>query len=259
MTPPDDRRRAELVSALGAVRARISAACSTAGRDPHAVQLIAVTKTFPATDAATLATLGVLDFGESRDQEAAPKVAQTAHLLDEQMAAGELIAEQWRTGPGVPVPRWHFVGQLQSRKCRSVAGYAHVVHSLDRLELVAKLATAVQGAGRDRLPVFAQVSLDGDPARGGVPSDGLLALADAVAGAAPLRLLGVMAVAPLGVDPDGAFARLAEIAAGLQTAHPDAVSISAGMSEDFESAVRHGATHVRVGSALLGRRSPEVG
>jgi uncharacterized pyridoxal phosphate-containing UPF0001 family protein len=259
MTPPDDQRRAELVSTLGAVRARISQACATAGRDPHAVHVIAVTKTFPASDAAALAGIGVLDFGESRDQEAVAKVAETARLLTR---AGTANGLGIGTGIGTGIaavsaaPRWHFVGRLQSRKCRSVVGYASVVHSVDRPELVPKLAAAVDAAERAPLEVFVQVSLDGDPDRGGVPAAHLEALADAVAATTQLRLLGVMAVAPAGADPDAAFATLAEVALRLRQHHPDAKSISAGMSGDFESAVGNGATHVRVGSALLGRRTP---
>lgn len=238
----DERRRAELVTALGAVRGRIGAACAVAGRDARSVTLIAVTKTRPASDVAALARIGVLDVGESRDQEAAAKVSETAALLG-----------------GDARPRWHFVGRLQSRKCRSVASYASAVHSLDRIELVAKLADAVASADRDVLDVFLQVSLDGDPDRGGAPVERLGALAAAVADRPELRLQGVMAVPPIGADPDREFARLADIARALRAAHPAAQSISAGMSDDLEAAVKHGSTHVRVGSALLGRRGPVFG
>jgi uncharacterized pyridoxal phosphate-containing UPF0001 family protein len=148
---------------------------------------------------------------------------------------------------------------LQSRKAKSVASYADVVHSVDRVELVDRLADGVSRAGRDRLDAFAQVSLDGDPDRGGVVESGLAALADAVVARAELRLRGVMAVAPLGADPDRAFEQLAEVSARLRETHPEADSISAGMSEDLESAIMHGSTHVRVGSALLGRREEVFG
>jgi pyridoxal phosphate enzyme (YggS family) len=239
--PLDPDRRAELVAGLAAVRSRLTDACAGAGRDPRTLTLVAVTKNFPASDVASLATLGVTDFGENRDQEAKAKLA-------------ELDRASW------PMPEltWHFVGRLQTNKCRSVARYADVVHSVDRTEVATALAAGAQRAER-QLDVFIQVSLDDDPGRGGVPAGELAALADRVVAQNALRLLGIMAVAPLGADPDEAFERLAGIAARLRTEHPDATSISAGMSADLESAVRHGATHVRVGSALLGRRTPTFG
>ena len=204
--------------------------------------LIAVTKTYPATDVAALVDLGVLDVGESRDQEASAKAAEVRALVDEPDRL-----------------RWHFVGRLQSRKARSVAAYSAVVHSVDRLELVERLSAAVDTLERSPLDVFVQVSLDGDPNRGGVPVSDLPRLADAAASAPGLRLLGVMAVAPLGADPDAAFGDLAAASAVVCSAHPDAAAMSAGMSEDLEAAIRHGSTHVRVGTALLGRRSPVFG
>jgi pyridoxal phosphate enzyme (YggS family) len=238
----DERRRAELVTAVGAVRARIAAACEDAGRDARSVTLVAVTKSYPARDVATLVRLGIQDVGENKDQEARAKVADTAALL-----------------PGVPPPTWHFVGQLQSRKARSVVGYADVVHSVDRPKLVSALAAAVTEV-RDRpLDVFVQVSLDADPSRGGVPVAELPALADAVAERPELRLRGLMAVPPLGSEPEDEFARLEELAAQVRRAHPEADALSAGMSSDLEAAVRHGSTHVRVGTALLGRREPVFG
>ena len=248
MAPLGGERRAELVGSLGAVRARLADACIAAGRDPHSVTLIAITKTFPGADVATLAALGVGDIGESRDQEASAKVAEVAELR-RTGAADERVA---------PL-RWHFVGRLQSRKSRSVASYAHAVHSVDRPELVEQLAVGVARAGRGRLDVFVQVSLDGDPSRGGVLPDRVVELADAVAARSELRLRGVMAVAPMAADPRAAFADLAAAAARLRAAHPDADAISAGMSADLEAAVAHGSTHVRVGSALLGRRSQVFG
>lgn len=244
MTETADRR-AELAANLRDFAARVNAACLTADRDPAQVSLIAVTKTFPASDVVLLADLGVTDVGENRDQEAAPKQ--------------ELCAE-------LPL-RWHFVGRLQRNKCASVARYADVVHSIDRPELVEALSAGAVKAGRS-ISALIQVSLDpvaNDAAtanavgRGGAWPADVLALADHVNAAAGLSLGGVMAVAPLGADPDGAFARLAQIAAELQARHRAATVISAGMSGDFESAIRHGATHLRVGTALLGRRSVLVG
>src|SRR5664279_2631981 len=239
-------RRAELSTALGSVRSRIADACRAAGRDEDTVTLIAVTKTYPAEDVASLVRLGVLDVGESTDQQASAKVSATAALLAVQP-------------DGSVAPRWHFIGQLQRRKARSVAGYAFAVHSIDRLALVPLLADGVQRAQRPPLHVFVQLSLDGDPDRGGVLAQDVMALADAVAGHDQLQLCGLMAVAPMGVDPDSAFGSLAEAAARVRSSHPGADAISAGMSGDLEAAVRHGATHVRVGTALLGRREQIFG
>jgi pyridoxal phosphate enzyme (YggS family) len=241
--PSREQRRSELVTALAAVRGRIAEVCASVGRDPRAITLIAVTKTRPASEVLTLAQLGVRDVGENRDQEAAAKVAEVARLLE----------------PGVPGPHWHFLGQIQSRKARSIASYAGTVHSVDRAEIAARLADAVAARERDRLDVFVQVSLDGDPARGGVVAAELSPVVDAVASRPELRLRGLMAVAPLGADPDAAFADLAAMSARLRETHPDADGISAGMSADLDAALRNGATHVRVGTALLGRRAPVIG
>jgi hypothetical protein len=244
--PLDPDRRAELVAGLAGVRGRLADASADVGRDPHAITLVAVTKGFPASDVASLATLGVTDIGENRDQEARAKVAELADRPD----LSEFTA--------LTALRWHFVGRLQTNKCRSIARYADVVHSVDRIEVATALAAGAQRAER-HLDVFIQVSLDDDPTRGGVPTAELALLADHVATQDALRLLGLMAVAPLGADPDEAFARLAGIAERLRADHPDATAISAGMSADLESAIRNGATHVRVGSALLGRRTPTFG
>jgi pyridoxal phosphate enzyme (YggS family) len=229
-------RREELAARLVAVRRRIEDACAAAGRDPAAVTLVAVTKTFPADDVRLLAELGVSDVGENRDQEAAAKHAACAELA----------------------LRWHFIGQLQTNKVRSVASYADVVESVDRLALVTGLDRQAQARGR-RITALVQVGLDDAAGRGGAAAGDVPALAAAVAAASSLDLGGVMAVAPLGADPDAAFARLAEVAAAVRHAHPGATVLSAGMSGDLEAAVRHGATHVRVGSALLGHRAAAVG
>ncbi|MFG2055832.1 YggS family pyridoxal phosphate-dependent enzyme [Micromonospora sp. NPDC048930] len=233
-------RRAELAAGLARVRARIADACAAAGRDRSEVTLVAVTKTYPAGDVVALAGLGVTDVGENRDQEAAPKAAEAA-------AAGAS-------------PRWHFIGQLQRNKARSVVRYADVVQSVDSVRLAGALDAAAT-AGRDRpLDVLVQVSIDGDPARGGAlpdaadPDRGLYPVAEAVAGAGALRLGGLMAVAPLGWEAERAFARLAEVAQRFRDRFPEATVLSAGMSGDLEIAIGYGATHVRVGSALLGMR-----
>lgn len=226
-----DPRRAELAANLDAVRDRIHTACARAGRSPDEVTLVVVTKTHPASDVRLLAELGVRDVGENRDQEAAPKARATADL--------DL--------------RWHYVGQLQTNKAKSVAGYADVVHSLDRVRLATALSAA--GARRERaITCLLQVGLDADPARGGVLPANLPELADAVADLPHLTLGGVMAVAPLGVEPARAFGALREIASRLREAHPAATMVSAGMSNDLEAAIEAGATHVRIGTAVLGVR-----
>jgi pyridoxal phosphate enzyme (YggS family) len=232
---PNEDRLVRLASALETLRQRIARAAEAARRDPAEITLIAITKTFPVSDVALLLGLGVRDIGENRDQEARVKSA------------------------ALPEARWHFVGRLQRNKCRSVASYASVVHSVDRIELVDALAAGVARAGRVPLAALVQISLDGDPARGGAYGPAIEEVADAVAGSPGLQLAGVMAVAPLDADPDSAFAGLARQSEELRRKHPDASWISAGMSEDLESAIAHGATHLRVGSALLGRREPVLG
>ncbi|MDN3238501.1 YggS family pyridoxal phosphate-dependent enzyme [Glycomyces tritici] len=233
MTTPS--RRIQLRDNLDRTREAIAAACADAGRPAGAVRLIAVTKTFPASDAAALVELGQSDLGENRDQEAAPKAAELA-------AAGL-------------EPVWHFVGQLQRNKARSVAAYADWVHSVDRAPLANALSAAAHAKGRN-LNALIQVSLDGDTARGGVPVTGLEALAEAISAAPALTLKGVMAVAPLGWDPAKAFALLAECSQTVQRVDPGATEVSAGMSGDYRAAVLAGATMVRLGRNVLGEREP---
>lgn len=234
--PAPDARRAELQHNLAEVRSRLDAAAAAAGRDPAEINLIAVTKFFPASDAVTLCELGVTELAENRDQEAAAKVIQFHNL----------------TGLR---PRWHFIGQLQTNKARSVARYADVVHSVDRPALLDALDDGARKAGRDRIDVLIQVSLDGDTRRGGVLAEDVAAFSRQVGRLEKLAVAGVMAIAPLEADPDEAFGRLAGVAADLRVEVPEAKMISAGMSGDLEAAIRHGATHVRIGTALLGRRA----
>jgi PLP dependent protein len=244
----DDRRPAELVASLAAVRAHVADAAVAAHREPSSVTLIAVTKAFPASDIAILLGLGAADIAESRDQEAKAKLAQLAASRTGRAGGG---------GGGSMTPsamRLHFVGRLQTNKCRSVARYASCVHTVDRHAVVDALAEGVQTAQRAPLPVFVQLSLDGDLARGGVHIADLAALTDHVANDERLRLLGVMAVAPLDQLPADAYLKLAEQSMRVRESHPNAVAISAGMSGDYETAIKFGATHVRIGSALLGRR-----
>jgi pyridoxal phosphate enzyme (YggS family) len=231
----DSPRREELAQRLAAVRERISVACDAAGRAATEVTLIAVTKTWPASDVRLLSGLGVTDIGENRDAEAAPKAAQCADLA--------LV--------------WHFIGQLQTNKAASVAQYATFVHSVDRLRLIRSLGAAARRAERV-IQGLIEVSLDGDPARGGAPADQVPGLAEALAAEPGLALAGVMAIAPLTMDPAEAFARLLDSAAVVQAVRPAATVISAGMSGDLEAAIAAGATHVRIGTALLGDRGARV-
>jgi pyridoxal phosphate enzyme (YggS family) len=231
-------RRSELADGLKEVWARIEAACVAAGRSRDEITLIAVTKTFPASDVRLLYELGQRDFGENRDQEAAPKAAACVDL--------DLT--------------WHFVGQLQTNKVASVTRYADVIHSVDRLRLVHALGRAAQRRPRP-LTALIQVSLegpDGDPDRGGAAPGAVAGLAEAIVADGALRLGGVMAVAPLGVPAARAFAGLDAAAAAVRAVQPAATMISAGMSGDLEAAVEAGATHLRIGTALLGDRSVRV-
>jgi PLP dependent protein len=235
------QRRDELAANLAEVRDRIAAAARDVGRDPAEVTLVVVTKTWPASDVALLVELGVTDVGENRDQDAAPKAAELTHLL----------------AAGVRPPHWHFVGQLQTNKVRSVVTYADVVESVDRMRLVQALDRAAAAAGR-QVRCLVQVNLEDDPSagRGGAAPTEVPAIAAALAEAPSLELAGLMAVAPLGGDPDAAFARLAEVAAAVRATHPQARVLSAGMTDDLEQGIRHGATQVRVGRAVLGHRPP---
>ena len=232
LSADEDHRRADLVASLGAVRVRIADAAAAAGRDLRSVTMIAVTKTYPVSDIATLSGLGVADVGENRDQEAKVK----AEALDDL---------------GL---RWHFVGRVQTNKAASISKYATTVHSLDRVEAVAAFAKAT-AERPEPLQAFVQVSLDGDTSRGGALESDVSLIADAIEASSGLALRGVMAVPPLSANVEQSFARLAEISAGLRADHPDADAISAGMSSDLEIAIKYGATHVRVGTALLGRRT----
>ena len=231
----DPGRREELALRLADVRGRMAKACEAAGRDVGELTLIAVTKTRPASDVRLLSELGVADVGENRDAEAAPKAAECAGLN----------------------LTWHFVGQLQTNKAASVVRYASVVHSVDRPRLVRALGRAARGAGRV-VECLVEVSLDGDPARGGAAAGDVPALAEALAAEEGLVLGGVMALAPLSMEPADAFARLLASAAAVRAVRAGATVISAGMSGDLEAAVEAGATHLRIGTALLGDRGPRV-
>ena len=226
-------RADQLAANLEAVRRRIGAACEAAGRPRDDVALVVVTKFFPASDLRILADLGVTDVGENRHQEAEAKAGECADL-------------------GL---RWHFIGGLQSNKAAAVASYADVVESVDRAKLVGPLSRGAHGRGHE-VDVLLQVSLDppGAGHRSGADPGELADLARLVEDSGMLRLRGLMAVAPLGEVPEAAFARLASIREDFTARHPGATVLSAGMSGDLEAAIAHGATHVRVGSAVLGPR-----
>ncbi|MFK0153938.1 YggS family pyridoxal phosphate-dependent enzyme [Streptomyces sp. NPDC090499] len=236
-------RKTELAANLANVEERIAAACAAAGRKREEVTLIVVTKTYPASDVRILSGLGVRHVAENRDQDAAPKAAECSDL--------PLL--------------WHFVGQLQTNKVRSVVGYADLVQSVDRARLVDALSKEAVRAGRE-VGCLLQVALDagagGRGERGGVAPGGIEELAALVAGSPGLRLDGLMTVAPLTGEYAGrqraAFERLMDLSTDLRRVHPAANMVSAGMSADLEEAVAAGATHVRVGTAVLGVR-PRLG
>lgn len=241
-----DPRAEQLSERLGMVRQRIAVAAAT--HNVAIPTLIVVTKFHPAADVLRLRQLGVCDVGENRDQEAGAKAAQVAD----------------------PALRWHFIGQLQKNKAKSVAAYAHSIQSVDRASLVGALGNAMaqqqDTTGRVPLECFLQLDLssaypalapaDGSAngGRGGLAPSNMAALADLLAGTPGLRLAGLMAVAPLGVAPEPAFELLARLSAALVAQHPSATGISAGMSHDLEAAMAAGATHLRVGSDILGPR-----
>lgn len=236
-TTRETARAQELSARLDGLLARIDAAVAAAGRPAGSVRLLPVTKFFPAADVDILYRLGRREFGESREQEASAKVAEL----------------------GYDDVEWHMIGRLQRNKARAVARWAHTVHSVDS----ERLATALDRAARDAmaagertapLRVLLQVSLDDDPGRGGVAPADLPALADLVAKAPGLHLAGLMAIPPLDAASDASFANLATLHTSLLTRHADATELSAGMSGDLESAVEHGSTCVRVGTALMGIR-----
>lgn len=224
-------RRADLAARLSRLEERVAAACAAAKRDRGDVTVIVVTKTYPASDVTLLAELGVVDVGENRHPEAGRKHAEVA---DDALT-------------------WHFVGGLQTNKANQIARYADWIHSVDRPKLVRALSSAAQTAERE-LRCLIQVRLAEVEGRAGVDPDAALELAAAVAQAPGLVLGGVMGVAPLGEDPAPAFDTLRGISDRIVAEHPAARAISAGMSEDLEAAIAAGATHLRIGRAVLGER-----
>jgi len=235
--PARSDRREEVRAGLERVRERVAAACVAAGRRIEEVTVVVVTKTYPPSDLELLADLGVRDVGENRDQEAAAKY------------------DACRSRPATAELTWHFIGRLQTNKARSVTRYAALVHSVDRVGLAAALGRGAREHGRG-VGALVQVSLDGDPARGGALPQDVPAVAEALAAQVGLQLRGLMAVAPVGVDPARAFAALPPLLERIRREHPGADVLSAGMSGDLEAALGAGATHLRVGTAVLGARPP---
>jgi pyridoxal phosphate enzyme (YggS family) len=226
-------RQTELSRSLADVRARILDATAKASRRSGEVTLVAVTKTYPISDVEILHQLGVTDFGENRSAEGLEKSAiVSAH--------------------------WHFQGQIQSNKIAAISSWAHTVHSLDDLSHVAKFDRAVGEIPGKRLNIFIQISLDGDTSRAGVRGDDLLALGQAISSTKNLDLIGLMVVPPVQAEPVKAFSEVAELAQHFRQEFPSAQSLSAGMSGDYEIAIAHGATHIRVGSQILGPRAPQA-
>jgi len=248
--PAEGNRESELTHALAAVRSRLAMAAEAVGRNVSEIELLPITKFFPATDVAILSRLGCRSVGESREQEASAKVAELARLQEASRRT------DWRE------VHWHMVGQIQRKKARSLARWAHTAHSIDSAQLVTALDRAVAAAlaagCRDHpLRVYVQVSLDGDTSRGGVDiqTPGAVdQMCAQVQESKCLELLGLMGIPPLDWDPDEAFDRLQSEHRRVLESHPNAVGLSAGMSDDLEIAVKHGSTCVRVGTALLGPR-----
>ena len=244
---PSDRAR-ELADALAALSARLGRAAAAAGRSVGEIELLPITKFFPASDVLILRRLGCREFGESREQEASNKSAEVGAVLGR--------------GLGTEQIRWHMVGRIQRNKARSIAGWAYAAHSVDSARVITALDRAARDAmerGRRAEPLraYLQLSLDGDVSRGGVDvgrPDLVDELCAAIAQGDGLEFVGLMAIPPLDSDPDDAFARLQEEKERVQKAFSQPLGLSAGMSADLESAVKHGSTCVRVGTALMGQR-----
>lgn len=220
-------REEEIATSLDRLRKRVDLALAKAGRSDK-VTVIAVTKTYPLSDVEILYSLGVRDFGENRDHEGREK------------------------SEAIPA-NWHYQGQIQSNKISSIAKWADVVHSLDDPRHLRRLNEEV--SNEKKLSVFIQVCLDPAPGRGGVLPNAIAALAELALQTDSLKLEGLMAVAPFGEDPESAFSRLAQIHSKFRHQYPASPALSAGMSGDFETAILHGATHIRVGSSILGSRA----
>lgn len=225
----DQEREKEISSAVADVQSRIAHACLAVNRSREDVRLIAVTKTYPIRDVEILHSLGIKDFGENRDLEGAEKSAAV-------------------------MGHWHYQGQIQSNKIGSLARWAQTIHSLDDLSHLQKFDRALEVIGDKSLQIFIQVSLDEDPSRAGLKDDEVLKACQLVVDSSHLRLMGVMTVPPVEADPRESFSTIAAISERVHSEFPQAKYISAGMSGDFEVAIAYGATHIRIGSQILGSR-----
>lgn len=223
-----------LESRYVSVKAEIEAAAKAHGRALSDIELIVISKNHSADLVSELYELGQRHFGENRDQEAGPKAEATNALED---------------------LTWHFVGQLQSNKVRSVISYAKYIHSIDRSSLLASLAKEL-AKNPVNIKGFIQLNLTDDPGRGGIQPADLMTFADSVAVVPGIELQGVMGVAALDRDPRIDFETIAKCSSQLVSSHPRAKFISAGMSHDFEQAIEFGATHLRIGTAITGNRNP---
>jgi pyridoxal phosphate enzyme (YggS family) len=224
----------ELAQRYNQIVEQVASAAAASGKSASDITLVVVTKNHPPQLVFDLLALGARDFGENRDQEASPKAKEVLTSSSEAM-------------------RWHFIGQLQTNKVRSVLEYADLIHSLDRESLLVELQKRTMDRPQP-LGVFIQVNLTEDPARGGVGVNDLEAFATKVLGSQGLRLEGLMGVGGLDKDPAVEFERLAGLSAKLQILAPESRGLSMGMSSDFEVAIGYGATHLRIGSAITGKR-----
>jgi pyridoxal phosphate enzyme (YggS family) len=198
--------------------------------------LIVVTKNHPANLVAELIDLGCTDVGENRDQEASAKFDQTNLLRPSNNL------------------NWHFIGQLQTNKVKSVLRYAKAIHSIDRTSLVQELAKQLEKQQRD-VEGFIELNLTGDPGRGGVLPENLPQLIEQVLAVPGIKLKGLMAVAGLNENPRSEFEKVLRAQKTMLTLAPEAVGLSMGMSEDYQVALEMGATHIRVGSKITGPRA----
>ncbi|MFM8965509.1 MAG: YggS family pyridoxal phosphate-dependent enzyme [Actinomycetota bacterium] len=221
-------------SARESRKEEISSSLNRIGSDiPSSATLIVVTKTFPVSDVEILYELGERNFGENRDEEGSEK--------------SEALP---------PDAIWHFQGNLQSNKIRSLVGWADFIHSLDNQSHAKKINEAASSLGKSQ-KVFLQVNLDsgtGNENRSGIDPNNFEEFSEFLISLNNLELVGVMGVAPLGKDPAPGFELLYELSLRLRTKKSSASFISAGMSGDYPIALRFGATHIRIGSSILGSR-----
>ena len=222
-------RPAQIASNLKQVNENIAKAVKNAGRSIDEITLIVVTKTFPLSDLEILYELGLREFGENRDQEAVEKVDKLPNDI-----------------------KWHFQGGIQSNKLKSIATWASCIHSVDQLKYAQIISDQNIPIAK---PIFIQLSLDEPPeSRGGVDPAKLFDLALSIEKLPGVSLQGLMAVAPLTSPLSDSFARLRAIQDEFKAVYKNATYLSAGMSGDYEMAISYGATHLRIGSSILGNR-----